>query len=1100
MLTGQGTDTVGKSVAEVGRRIPSNVSEAYGKLPLSFEANTGQVAQPVKFLSRGKGYTLFLTGTEAVVALSGQTAKRVEGSANLRKPERESASALRMRFLGGNPAPQVAGEDRLQGEVNYLIGNQPEKWRTGVQTYSRVRYTEVYPGIDVVYYGNQRQLEYDFVVAPGANPSQIRLSFAGARHLRVDANGDLVMRAGTGELRQLKPVIYQEVDGVRRLVTGGYVLKGRNQVEFLLGSYDRSKTLVIDPVLSYSTYVGGSAADYSEAIAIDATGHAYISGYTRSIDFPTTAGALKTKANTGYNVFVSKLNPAGTALVYSTFVGGSASELSGGLAVDATGQAYLTGNTVSNDFPTTAGAFQTARGGELDVFVSKLNPAGNGFAYSTLIGGGDNDHGSSIAVDAAGNAYVTGMSGTSADGQIDFNFPTTPGAFQRAFGGTWGDAYALKLNPTGTSLLYSTLLGGSGREEGKGIAVDAAGNAYVVGRTESFNFPTTPGAFQTTGKTNGFYAPVEAFITKLNDTGTALIYSTYLGGINDEDATGIALDGSGHAYVTGYTSSPSFPTTPGTFQPAKAANDFSNDAYAVKLNPAGTALVYSTFIGGGSVEFGLDIAADRFGNAYVAGLTSSDNFPLTTDAFAREGGAFLTQLNPSGAGLHSLRYGGTGGFARFSGVAADQAGNVFVTGYTNATNFPTTTGAYRRAYGGGESDSFVVKFSGFRTDDTPSEPNTVQFSAANFEVAEGAGRATVTVSRSGDISGQASVRYLTVDNQAVVPCNDSTTAPDTAFARCDYSTTIDTLNFAAGEATKTFDISIIDDAHVENAEKVQLSLADPVGASLGATHAATLTITNNDAPGAPNPIFDNTFFVRQHYLDFLSREPEPEGMAAWTGVLSRCPDVNNDPRCDRLTVSAAFFRSVEFQLKGYFVYRFYKVSFGRLPLYNEIVTDMRSITGETAEEVYAKRNQFVDDWVKRPAFKSSYDHLEPRRFVDTLMNRHNLFQITTPDPANPNGTAKVTFTRDALVDEILSRRLTYAQVVRAIADSDEVFNQEYNRAFVAMQYYGYLRRTPEEEGYNNWLRVINEDPQNVRLMINGFMNSVEYRLRFGDTK
>ncbi|HEY9404317.1 MAG TPA: FG-GAP-like repeat-containing protein [Pyrinomonadaceae bacterium] len=375
--------------------------------------------------------------------------------------------------------------------------------------------------------------------------------------------------------------------------------------------------------------------------------------------------------------------------------------------------------------------------------------------------------------------------------------------------------------------------------------------------------------------------------------------------------------------------------------------------------------------------------------------------------------------------------------------------------------------------------------------------STLQFAAANFDVAEDAGRAAVTVSRTGDISGQASVRYLTLDNQAAVRCDDRTTAPKVAFARCDYSTTVDTLYFAAGEAQKTFNVSIIDDAHVEGAEKVQLQLAGPVGATLGAQHTATLTITNDDAPGEPNPIFDNAFFVRQHYLDFLSREPEQGGMDAWMRVLNRCSDVNNNPECDRITVSSAFFRSTEFQLKGYFIYRFYKVSFGTLPLYNEIITDMRSITGETAAEVFAKRTLFADNWVERPSFKSIYDGLDPARFVDTLMNRYGLGQIRTPDPANPDATTKVTLTRNEMVDRLLARTLTRAQVVRAIADSDEVFSQEYNRAFVAMQYYGYLRRTPEEEGYNSWLRVINEDPENVRVMVNGFMNSVEYRLRFG---
>ena len=1093
----QGVDVGSENISETSRQMSPNALDTYGKLPLSFEANVGQTAEAVKFLTRGNGYTLFLTGTEAIVSLDGQLLKHRGGSTNIRKSSAEVAgTAVRMRFLGANPAPQTNGEGRLSGEVNYLIGNKPERWQKGVSIYSSVHSKGIYPGIDVVYYGNQRQLEYDFIVAPGANPSQIKLSFEGARNLHVDANGDLIMRVGAREIRQHAPSIYQEINGVRRPVVGGYVLRGRNQVEFRLDHYDHSKTLVIDPVLNYSTYIGGTAADYSEAIAVDGAGNAYISGYTRSSDFPVTSGALKTNPSGGYNVFVAKLNPAGTALLYSTYIGGSGSELNASLAVDAAGQVYLAGQTSSDDFPTTAGAYQRVRGGNQDVFVAKLNAAGNGLAYATLVGGGDSDDATSVAVDAAGNAFVTGSTNNSTSGQYFFNFPTTTGAFQRTSSGNFGDAYVLKLNSTGTSLLYSTLLGGTGKDIGNWVAVDAAGNAYVAGLTESHNFPVTSGAFQTAGKTSGFGSPVDAFVTKLNDTGSALIYSTYLGGLYGEEAFGIALDSGGNAYVTGQTQSSDFPTTPNSFQP-KTTTDFSYDAFAVKLNPAGTALVYSTFIGGSNSDFGLAIATDAAGNAYVSGLTSSTDFPLTADALAREGGAFLTQLSPTGTGLHSMRFGGTSGFSRFSGVAVDQAGGVFVTGYTNSNLFPTTPGAYQKAYRGGESDSFVVKFSGFPSESVPPSPNTIQFSATNFDVSEGVGRAAVTVTRSGDISGQASVRYLTVDNQADVACNDTTTLPGVAFARCDYSTTIDTLYFAAGETKKTFAVSITDDAYVEGAEQVQLQLTDPVGASLGSSQAATLTITNNDAPGQPNPIFDSAFFVRQHYLDFLSREPEQSGMDAWMGVLNRCANVNSDPTCDRITVSSAFFRSQEFQLKGYFIYRFYKVAFGRLPLYSEIITDMSNITGATPEEVFARRTLFTNDWVKRAAFRSSYDGLDHVRFVEALMNRYNLNQITTPDPANPDGAAKVTLTRSEMTDRLLSGTLTRAQVVRAIAESDEVFNQEYNRAFVAMQYYGYLRRTPEEAGYEAWLRVINQDPNNVRIMVNGFMNSIEYRLRFG---
>ncbi|MDQ1591762.1 MAG: hypothetical protein QOG71_2389 [Pyrinomonadaceae bacterium] len=1077
------------------------VREAYGTLPLSFEANVGQVAPPVKFISRGSGYTLFLTGNEAVIALDRQShasadrhtrpgVKALELEGN---PARNVA-VLRMKLEGANPRPRITGQDEQTGKANYLVGDDPEKWRTNVSTYAKVHYKEVYPGVDVVYYGNQRQLEYDFIVAPHANPARINFALSGGRGLRIDANGDLIMRVGDGEVRQHRPIIYQEIDGSRREVAGGYVLKGRNRVGFRVGSYDHTRPLIIDPVLSYSTYIGGGGSDYSEAVVVDANGSAYVSGYTTSVNFPTTAGAYVTINRGNYDAFVVKLNPAGTALVYATYLGGSSTELSFSLAVDASGQVHIAGQTSSDNFPTTPGAFQTTRGGgnNSDAFVSKLNASGSSLLYSTFIGGGDNDGASAIALDAAGNAYVTGDTGTNASGQDFQNFPTTPGAFQTQEGGRFStDAFVSKLNSSGSSLVYSTLLGGNHYDVPYGIAVDASGNAFVTGYTESITFPVTAGAFRTTG------GSTEAFVTKLNATGSGLVYSTLLGGAEEDRGQDIAIDAAGHAYVTGYTSSRAFPTTPGSFQPATGGEPgIGYDAFAAKLNPAGSGLVYGTYLGGSGGDLGLAIAADPAGNAYVAGLTGSTNFPLTNDAVSPNGGAFLTQLSPSGAGIHSTRF-GSDGATRFSGVAVDGGGNAYATGYTNSINFPTTQGAFQRAYRGGESDSFVVKFSGFQSEQAPPTSNTIQFSVANFTSAEGDGRAMITVTRSGDISGQASVKYSTNDNQAAVRCDDATTMPDVAFARCDYATTVDTLNFAAGEAQKTFEVSLIDDAHVESSERVQLQLAEPLGGALGERSVATLTITDNDVAGQPNPIDDTPFFVRQQYLDFLSREPEPAGFDAWTGVLNRCSDVNNNPECDRIAVSAAFFRSQEFQLKGYYVYRFYKLSFGRLPLYQEIIADMRGITGATPEEVYAKRTLFSNQWVQRAAFVSQYDHLEISRFVDTLMDRYALSRITTPDAASPDGAAKVTYTRADLNDLLLSRRLTRAQVVRAIAESDEVSALEYNQAFVAMQYYGYLRRTPEPEGYQNWLRVINQDPNNVRLMVNGFMNSTEYRLRFG---
>ena len=397
----------------------------------------------------------------------------------------------------------------------------------------------------------------------------------------------------------------------------------------------------------------------------------------------------------------------------------------------------------------------------------------------------------------------------------------------------------------------------------------------------------------------------------------------------------------------------------------------------------------------------------------------------------------------------------------------------------------------------GLNSNFTVSFTA-----TPrSSGAAIQFSAATFFANEGDSRATVTVTRTGDAAGPVAVGYLTVDNPAAVRCDDSTTTPGVAYARCDYATSIDTLSFAAGQTQRTFTIPLIDDAHVESNEMIQLRLSDAQGIALGAQSTATVQITDNDTAGASNPVFSSPFFVRMQYLDFLSREPDQGGFDAWLGVLNRCSNVNDNPDCDRIHVSSSFFRSDEFQLKGLYVYLFYKVSFGApRPTYAQIITDLRSVTGTTTTELNQKRAAFADSFAARPEFRAAFDGFSNSQYVDALLNRYNVQQITTEDPANPDGTAEVTLSRQQLVDRLLGIGgvLSRAQVLRAVVQSREVEAVEFNGTFVAMQYYGYLRRGPDEEGYQAWLRVLNNNPADFRVMVNGFMNSEEYRLRFGD--
>ena len=468
--------------------------EAYGKLGVSFEENRGQVDERVRFLSRRGGATVFLTGDEAAFVLTAVEAPAggsderpdVEESARGRgraKREKPKSHAVHMKFEGANPWAEVSGERQLEGKINYFRGSDPLKWQTGVRTYGAVRYRGIYEGVDLVYYGNaQGQMEYDFVVAPGADAGQISLQIEGAKSLEVDAAGDLVIGTPAGEMRQRRPTVYQEVNGARREVESGYAAEPDGRVRFNLGEYDKSAPLVIDPVLEYSTYLGGNGWDGANGIAIDASRNAYVTGYTFATDFPTKNPIQSTNGGSAdvRDVFVTKLNASGSALVYSTYLGGSGDEFATDIAVDAAGNAYVAGSTTSTNYPT-ANAIQAANGGLTDAVVTKLNAAGNALVYSTYLGGSGGDEAQDIAVDSAGNAYVVGDTDST-------NYPTV-NAIQAANGGLT-DAVVTKLNAAGNALVYSTYLGGDNSDAAYGIAVDSAGNAYLTGSTDSTNFPT----------------------------------------------------------------------------------------------------------------------------------------------------------------------------------------------------------------------------------------------------------------------------------------------------------------------------------------------------------------------------------------------------------------------------------------------------------------------------------------------------------------------------------------------------------------------------------------------------------------------------------
>jgi len=552
----------GMATAETAAHAPSTdlatrtrVLESYAQLPLAFAAHPGRTGRQVTFVARGRGYTILVASTEVTLTAG--------------------KSSLRMKLAGSNRATHLTGTGPLPGKANYFIGRDPQEWRARVETYAKVICQGIYRGVDVVYYGTHSRLEYDFLVAPGTNPEIIDLEFDGVGNLGLDADGDLMLSTRSGQFRLRKPAIYQQAGDRRWAVAGRYALRNPRHVGFRVGDYDRTKPLVIDPVLSYSTYLGGSneenrhaSSDFRIAgIAVDAEGNAYVVGSTESVNFPVTRPFQPVNRGSS-DGFVAKLNPTGSALVWSTYIGGSALERAFAVAVDAGGNVYVAGRTQSLDFPTVKPA-QPAFGGIEEAFVLKLDPAGAALLYSTYLGGNDTDFACGLAVDSTGNACVTGDSES-------WNFPVTAGAFQRACGGGVSDAFVTKLNQSGSAPLYSTYLGGSGFDGSKAVAVDSSGNAFVTGYTSSANLPTVNPVQRSLGDPQG-----DAFVVKLSATGSPL-YSTYLGGSNMDAGLALVVDSSGAAYVAGGTMSPDFPATGGAVQKSFHGEV---DGFVAKRNP-----------------------------------------------------------------------------------------------------------------------------------------------------------------------------------------------------------------------------------------------------------------------------------------------------------------------------------------------------------------------------------------------------------------------------------------------------------------------------------------------------------------------------------
>ena len=874
----------------------ATAKHAYGTLPVHFEPTPGDKT----FAARGAGFALEFGAEGARVHLARAS---------------ESAS-LTLRLEGANPSG-ARPENLLPGISNYFLGDDPRAWRTGVPHYERVRYEGVYPGVDLVYYGANGELEYDFLLAPGADPGDIRMRYEGAQSVRVDDDGNLRVAVDGGEVVHHRPVSYQVVDGTRQSVESAFRLlrtAGEAIVSFEIGKYDARLALTIDPVLSYATYLGGT--DNNEEIrsmVVDGAGALYVAGQTNAVDFPVTAGVIQPARGGSFDAFIAKLNPAGTAFEYVTYLGGTNSDETHALRIDAGGNAYLAGQTFSADFPTTAGAAQTTFGGASDVFVAKLNATGGALLFSTYLGGSESETASShlggFEVDSNGDTYVYGDTESA-------NFPTTAGAPQTTRGNPNAaqfdeDAFLTRINANGTALTFSTYLGGSGFDvtgdrsfAGKLLAIDGSGDAWIAGTTASADFPASAGAFDAS-----LAGPADAFVARYDTDAGTRTYATYLGGSGDEQAMALEVDASGSAYLATRTSSANFPVSAGAPGATYGGNQ---DAGVAKLNAAGSALAYGTYIGGNQLEGPEVMRLDAAGSLYVAGSTLSANLPATPGAadmtYAGGFDGFIARLNAAGTAFHYLTYVGGPAEGSVFFLEIDAAGSAYAVLDDDGGGGLVTSGG--SAHSGGYDDYFVkvdpngstfldATYLGGTEDDfsfavaldaqenfylggvtsssnfpvTAGAPQTVKAGAAGADdtfIAKFSTTPASPAAQPGTLAlnaaayavnenGGTAVINVTrsggADGAVSVTCSAAAAGGDTATAGTDFTASSVTLNWADGDAaSKGCDVAIANDAAIENAETFTVSLSGPTGgAALGASSSATVTINDDDVAPVPQP-------------------------------------------------------------------------------------------------------------------------------------------------------------------------------------------------------------------------------------------------------
>jgi hypothetical protein len=713
----------------------------YARLPLTFEANKGQTDSQVRFLSRGKGYTAFLTAAGMVLSLRPSdvvtASSNHDAAANHTQQSRNSV--LKFSLVGAAQSAQAIGEEQQPGRVNYFIGNDPAKWQMNVPTFGRVRYKNVYPGIDLIYYGNTRQLEYDFVVAPGADANQIKFEIHGTKEIALDSEGNLVLTTPSGDLHFQRPSVYQESASDARLsVDGGYIIEDATHIAFRVAHYDPGKPLVIDPVLLYSTYLGGSGNDQPTGIAVDSTGAVYISGYTDSSDFPlATLGSLPSGST---HVFVAKLYPTGSNLIYADYIGGNNLDYGYALTLDSSKNVYVTGSTASSNFPV-VNAYQSQYPGSFNAFLTKISSSGSSLLYSTYLGGNGSDQPAGIAIDGLGNMLIAGNT-TSTNFPVANAYQSTASANQGGQFGIYG--FLTKFSSDGSSLIYSTYFGGSSNVAFNcggtpcwpqpysvisGIALDGTGDAYVGGSTNTYDFPATSGAYLTTNTTS--QDATVGFTAKFSSSGV-LGYSTYFyessGSLTNINA--IAVDTNGSAYVTGAAlSDGTFPLTSTSICDPGTQGFNCSYAFVTKFNPAGSALLYSTFLGVNNFANPVAIALDTNNDAYVLASTSSNSFGLVNgiEPYSNAGDVIVAEIDPSAGSELFATYLGGSGDDNANALAVDSHGNLFATGATDSSDFPVSQTAFQRALGG-NTDAFVVKIGPASAPSVTLDPVSLTFS------------------------------------------------------------------------------------------------------------------------------------------------------------------------------------------------------------------------------------------------------------------------------------------------------------------------------------------------------------------------------------